>query len=178
MHETLSGSPAALNRFVDRMRCVPRMLAARNARLGNSLADDELEDLTQDTLVSIWRRLASYRGHASLETWVYTFCRLELANRIRTRARRNAHRESTPTPTDEADGGLRTSLDWDHVHVALDKVGAPDATVLRLRHFEQLTFDEIGRRLSMSPNTAKTQYYRGLERLRGLLEPLVKEVGL
>ena len=41
--------------------------------------------------------------------------------------------------------------------------------VLQLKHIEGLTFDQIGERLAISPNTAKTRYYRGLDKLRGRL---------
>jgi RNA polymerase sigma-70 factor (ECF subfamily) len=181
-----SGGAQALESFIERMRCVPRMLAAKNARLGHLLGAEELEDLAQDTLVSIWRRLDSFAGLATLETWAYTFCQLELANRLRARERRQRGVGGARELGHEAwvDGGeprhdvLRTAFDYEHLHLAIERVGADDADVLRLKHFEELTFDEIGARLAISPNTAKTRYYRGIDRLRELLEPQHKEVGL
>jgi DNA-directed RNA polymerase specialized sigma24 family protein len=35
-----------------------------------------------------------------------------------------------------------------------------------MKHFEQLTFDRIAELIGCSPNTAKTRYYRALEKLR------------
>ena len=50
---TLAGDEDATAVFVERMKCVPRMLAVRNARMGAPLGRAELEDLSQDVLVSI-----------------------------------------------------------------------------------------------------------------------------
>ena len=41
--------------------------------------------------------------------------------------------------------------------------------MIRLKHFQELTFEEISSRLSIPANTAKTKYYRGLEKLRETL---------
>ena len=51
----------------------------------------------------------------------------------------------------------------------LGDLGPPAEEVIRLRHFSDLTFAAIARRLGLSPNTAKSHYYRGLVRLRGRL---------
>ena len=47
----------------------------------------------------------------------------------------------------------------------------------KLKHLEGLTFVEVGERLAMSTNTAKTHYYRGLRRLRAMLGQLTTEDG-
>ena len=38
-----------------------------------------------------------------------------------------------------------------------------------MKHFEELTFPEIGKRIGMPANTAKTRYYRGLAKLETLM---------
>ena len=44
-----------------------------------------------------------------------------------------------------------------------------------MKHFEELTLDQIGQRLQMHPNTVKTRYYRGLAALRDRLASVVRE---
>ena len=41
--------------------------------------------------------------------------------------------------------------------------------VIQLRFFEELTFPEIGARLAVPENSAKTLFHRGLQRMRALL---------
>jgi RNA polymerase sigma-70 factor (ECF subfamily) len=165
--DALDGSVAARKRFVEHMRCVPRYLCVLNGRLGRPFSDHELEDLTQETLVEIWRRLDSYAGLASLPTWAFRFCQQVMSSRLRSQRRRPASAELSETQG--SPGAPRTSLDFDHVHGALDRLPARDATIIRLKHFEELTFEQIAQRLAMPQSSAKADYHRAIERLRELL---------
>jgi RNA polymerase sigma factor (sigma-70 family) len=163
--ETSFTDRTAQEHLLARLRCVPRMLAAKNAQHGRALDDVELEDLAQETILTIWRKRAEYTGRSSIETWIYPFCYHHLMNRLRGRARR-----PRTLPLEAANSvPTRSEDDFGFVYRALAEVGPPDEDVLRLKHFEQLTFDEIGRVLGIPPSTAKTRYYHGLERLRTLL---------
>jgi RNA polymerase sigma factor (sigma-70 family) len=53
----------------------------------------------------------------------------------------------------------------------LDGLAARERRVVELKHFEDLTFDEIGARLATSPNTVKTWYYEALADLKRVLAP-------
>ena len=66
-------------------------------------------------------------------------------------------------------------VEVEHVRAAVASLGEPTSTVVNLKHFEELTFDEIGDQLDLSPNTAKTYYYRGLEKLRDKLRAIWKK---
>lgn len=176
VREALAGSLQARRRFCDRMRCVPKILAVKNARLGRPLSDEDVEDLAQEALVAIWRRLDSYQGLAALETWAYRFCHLVLSAHRRKLGRR---RLSLPfVEADEAGVTHASTLEYEHVYRALEKVGPENAQVVRLRHFEHLSFEEIAVRLSNPTSTVKTHYYKTLARLREVLEPMRREAGL
>lgn len=68
---------------------VPRLVAftARYSRLDNA----SVEDIVQNTLVKAMRSLNTYRGEASLFTWLTQICLHELADDTRKAARRPAH---------------------------------------------------------------------------------------
>lgn len=164
-----------MEQFVARMRCVPLILESRNARLGTPLVEDDLIDTVQDTLVVIWKKLDTYSGKSSLETWVFGFCRNQMLNAIRKRARR-------PLPlgiAGEANGTLlersyEIDTESDRFEVlsrSLDLLDEMHEQVIRLKCHSALTFAEVGEKLDISPNTAKTYYYRGLRRLQSLLGP-------
>ena len=155
----------ARKELLERLRCVPRMLAAKNARMGRVLDDGDLEDLAQETLVSIWRKRDQYEGRSSIETWVYTFCYHHLMNRVRGLARR-----PKTVPLEAArEVGAEESRDYGFVYQALSDLGPPEEDVVRMKHFDQLTFNQIGAALGISPNTAKSRYYQGIEKLRTIL---------
>jgi RNA polymerase sigma factor (sigma-70 family) len=171
VREVLQRRPEAMHRFVERLRCVPRMLAALDRKSGNRLGPEEFADLTQDTLTTIWKKLATYEGRAALETWAFAFCVFEFKNRRRGQNRAESSApalEDTMLEDASAPEG-RSPFEFDHVYLSLARLGSPDAEVVRAKHFDALTFDEIGARFGFSPSTAKTYYYRGLLRLRELL---------
>lgn len=171
----LAKQETAVERFVARMRCVPLILESKNARLGTPLIKDDLIDTVQDTLVVIWKRLDSYSGKSSLETWAFGFCRNQMLTAIRNRARR-------PVPVGiggDAQGSLLersyvTDLEVDRFEFigrGLDQLDTTHEQVIRLKCHSGLTFAQVGSRMGISPNTAKTYYYRGLKKLEGLLRP-------
>ncbi len=165
-----SGRREAVERLIARMRCVPRMLAAKNARMGRPLDDAELEDLVQESLYAIWRKLDTYAGRAALETWFYRFCFLELVRRV-------AQARRTPAPLTDVENALPAAItserpgpfELEHVYRGLERLEPDEADAIRAKHLEELTFDEIGARLGVSPNTVKTRYYRGMLKLRSIL---------
>ncbi|MEO6711553.1 MAG: RNA polymerase sigma factor [Planctomycetota bacterium] len=164
------GKPEAIAGFVRRMRCVPLSLAAQNARLGRPLNEHDIEDVSQEVLVLIWNKLPSFAGLSTLETWVYRFTSFELMNAVRRKRTRQrvSELEDEPAVTPAADSRMRL-LEYEHLHRAIDRLDQVEADVIRLKHFPELTFEEIAARLSMPANTAKTKYYRGLEKLQETL---------
>jgi len=173
------GRGDSLERFIERMKCVPRILAAKNSRMGSPLDDGELSDLTQDVLTILWRKLATFEGHATLETWAYQFCVRELMNAVRRKRKlpaREADRGEGEIP--EPEGRPESApLTFDDLHSSLDRLPDDEAQTVRMKHFSGLTFDEIAARVHQSPNTIKTRYYRALERLRGMLKKNYEQRG-
>ena len=89
-----------------------------------------------------------------------------LASRTGIEAVQSPVLEGALAPDDE-DGGTDEEL----VHLALEELEPPLARIVQLKHFEDLTFEALAERLDISPNTAKTRYYRGLVRLERRLGP-------
>ena len=168
---TLSGDPRLTAEFLERMRCIPRFLAARNARSGHPLRADELADLAQDVFTAFWSRLPEYRGEAALETWAYRFCMRKWLEHVRPRRRLEAL-ESDPEG-DRVDPARH--LDDVVVQAALDELPSDERQVVVLKHLDELSFEEISARLATPSSTLKTRYYRGMERLRVRLGPSFRE---
>lgn len=173
---TLQGDPGATEQLIERLGCIPAILQARNQRLGLPFSDDDVAELTQETLALVWRKLATYEGLASLETWAYSYCNLQMCAALRNRRRRPLTGTSALIEAESvAERPLPDILERDLVLNCLEQLAPAQARVVRMKHFDQLTFEAIGRELRMSANTAKTHYYRGLERLRSLLERSYRE---
>ena len=183
----LDRDQAALQALLDRLQCVPRILAARNRMLGRPLSNDELADLAQDVVASALRKLDTFEGRAALETWLYRIASWELMNRIRRRQRRRGvvkeadaledfePASSGPGPAELAEEADAARL-RQRLHAELERLSPADQELVRLKHYEDLSFTQLGERLGSSPNTLKARYYRAMSKLRTLLAPLREEV--
>lgn len=167
VRRVLGGDRTALEAFVGRMRIVGGILKVRNRRMGRPLDEEDLLDLTQDALVVIWRKLGSFSGEGSLEGWAYKIASLELLNAVRRKRR-------SPRPTagieDEPWIPPEEACESEEAKLVLRHLAPREAEVVRLKHFEQMSFPEIAGLLGLSASTAKTHYYRGVEKLREVLD--------
>lgn len=168
----VAGEAEATRLLVQRLAFAPCALRSLNRRFGLPLRREDVDDLTQDTLALLWPRLEDYNGQAPLESWVYGFCVNAFMNAVR-KDRRRRPGESTPEELEEtlaAESAPEADLEREHVRAKLALLEEGERQLIRLRYYEDLTFDEIGRRLSLSPNTVKASFYRAFERLAELMK--------
>lgn len=169
----LSGDARAADHLIARLRFVPRVLAVFNHRVGGWMDGEDLRDLAQDVVVMLWKRLGSYNGQAALETWAYRFCYHAFMNALRKRQRRG----ETLAVEEQGSEPAPHPIEYEHLYRGLQALSEREASVIHLKHFDELTFEELGERLDLSPNTAKTLYYRGMRRLAEHLRRQAGEVG-
>lgn len=169
VQRVLASERSALEEFGRRMRCVELILAAQNIRLGRSLDEGEVQDLAQDTILKVWSKLHTFEGLATLETWVYKFCALELMNALRVKRRRARAAASDPGLDEVESPQARAIVDVERLNRAFERLSPMQADVIRMRHFEELDFDLMAVRLSMPLNTVRAHYQRGIKELKYLL---------
>jgi RNA polymerase sigma factor (sigma-70 family) len=163
----LSDDDMAKQELARRLGFVPKVVAMRNARMGRPLTEEELGDVQQDICHVVLRRLRDYQPIAPLESWVYRICCLTVQDAVRKKAR--SRRRSVALddqPSADSEASLQRIADVAEIERALAGLGALESRVLRLKYLEGLTFVDLAARLEISPNTAKTLHYRGLEQLR------------
>lgn len=156
----------AIDVLVERLRCVVPIMTMMNARLPRPLPPEELEEAAQNALGSIWLKLQRYTGDTRIEAWAFGFCRVELLNAVRQRTRRTRLKDLPELP---APALAAPPEEYERVARALDSIDRRRADVIRLRHFDDLKFDEIARRAAVPMNTAKTLYYRGVQDVQAFL---------
>jgi RNA polymerase sigma-70 factor (ECF subfamily) len=164
----LAREPRALDELTLRLEILPGCVRTQNLRYGRRLTREEEEDVVQNVVASLWRKLADFDGRTTLEGWAYGFVCVEVLRAYERRARRpeptslDEELHDTPAPEDApADSG-----ESERLNAALARLPEPSGEVVRLKHFEDLTFEQIAERQHESVNTVKTRYYRALERLK------------
>lgn len=163
------GDEAARAQLVERLRCVPRFLAHLNVQYGNLLQEEDLADLVQQTLLVVLAKLPNFQGPGSVRGWAYGIAQREYLHARRTRLRRASRQQSLGAEIDPPQPAEESAQDEYHAVWALNELDEDERRVLGLRLFDDLEYAEIGRRLGLPENTAKTRYHRALHRLRELI---------
>lgn len=167
--------PAAQDELMARLGCIPAMLRSRSGRIGYRLPAEELDELVQRSLAALWAKLPSYDGRAALESWACGIALFELLkwkDRLHASDRILELVEGSHTAARDND----PDVDSEAVAKALQRLGPPGDEIVRLRHFENMTFEEISKVLQTPSKTVMTRYYRALERLRVLLGPVLEDL--
>ncbi|MHB8417013.1 MAG: RNA polymerase sigma factor [Myxococcales bacterium] len=146
---------AAFEQWVARVR--PELVRSAAALLRD---EDEAENVVQATLLTLWESdsVADVRhldGYARRAVWLN-------ALRWRQRRRRLVSLDGRLDEPAAAGGGLSP---WE-LEEALAGLPPAQQTVIRLRFYGGFTFQEIGRTLSISMNTAASRCRYGLNALR------------
>lgn len=135
---------------------------------GGFASAEEHNEISQEVFSRVWSHLDRFEGRATLESWVYRYCSLTLMDARRARWKNDGEGLIDRILARE-EGGL-SGPDQLRVQEALCGLEETVAEVVELKHFEDLSFDELAGRLGISPNTAKTRYYRGLSQLKQQLQ--------
>ncbi len=166
--DVLDGSEEARVELGARLRCALPFMRAITARSSLALRADEVRDLAQDACATAMARLESFRGKATLETWIRGICRYEYLGYIR-RSRR--YRRALVNFKEWA---LREKLidrgaipvDSNALATAMRDIGLPASRVLELRYRQRMSFAEIGERMRMPVGTVRSHHCRALRRVR------------
>ena len=124
----------------------------------------EVEDVAQDTFLTAWSRLSTYRGDAPFEHWLTRVC----LNICYGRFRRQRPEETTlGEDLSQHSSDPTARLEVERLLRALPR---EDRFLLLLLHGEGWTVDEIAERLGWSRSNVKVRAFRARRKLRHLLE--------
>jgi RNA polymerase sigma-70 factor (ECF subfamily) len=179
-----NGAPASNGQALEAYRRY--LLAVANREIDSGLEPKTApSDVVQDTYVKAHRDIHNYKGRSAgeLKSWLRQILRRTLANsrrRYQKTFMRDAAREVSldqPSPSSggtfdiAASGKTPSSIVAGRelaevVMGALDRLSNRDRELILWRNREQCSFEEIGRRLGGSPETARKAWTRAIERLR------------
>lgn len=133
------------------------------------------EDLTQETFVRAFSRIASFRGRAPFSIWLHAVARRTILNGLR-RVWRQRRREvvfeaagDRAVPGPERDADLQ-----DRLAAAVDRLPPRARLTLLLYDVEGHTHDHIAQVLGVTIGTSKAQLARARRLLRARLRGALK----
>ncbi|MEK3720010.1 RNA polymerase sigma factor [Paenibacillus sp. FSL H8-0034] len=137
------------------------------------------DDITQDVFVRVYERLFSYRGEASVKTWLLTITRNLVRDHWRSAWFRKVMPFGTPLAKGESAPSAETEalnrLVSEEVWLVVLSLPIKLREVLLLHAHHQLTHTEIARLLSISEGTVKSRLYRARVKVGKLMEPTWKQ---
>lgn len=155
----------------------PRLVAFISRRSG--LDEASVEDIVQNTLVKAMRNLRSYRGEASLFTWLTQIGRHELADAVRKSARRPQHvslqdsdhaarlaSQLRLSPYREPAAQAEAEMAGAAVIAALNSLPERYSLALEAKYGDGLSVEEIAALLGVSTTAAQSLLARAREAFR------------
>jgi RNA polymerase sigma-70 factor (ECF subfamily) len=131
---------------------------------------EDLEDLTQETLFRAFRRIDSWRGGASFRSWLLTIGSNLLRDQVRKRKGRLVSIDDREIP-DHADphADLAAGEAEDRVREGLARLPRLQREVFLLRAQQGSDYEEIAAVLGTTPGAARVHYHHAVKRLKELV---------
>ena len=155
---------------------------------------EDAEEVTQDVLMKVFRKIDAFRGDAALSSWIYRITFNTAMSRLRTgRAGRAAEQQRQEPTADELAGMTpQDPADWssladDHVMrremrerliTALTTLPEVYRTPVLLRDIQGMSTEEASLILRVKPQTLKSRLHRGRLILRQALSEFAGGVAL
>lgn len=176
------GEARAFEEFLDRFGPRVQKLARRYV-----VSSADAEDLTQEICVDLLQSVASFRGEAKLETWIYRVALHHCWRWREKQGRENSHRENShrdETGDDEMEWPSRdVSSDPQHrfaqselsqqVHHALGDLSDLHREIVELHELHGLTYAQCAQILQVPVGTVKSRLSNAFSHLRRALKPYV-----
>jgi RNA polymerase sigma-70 factor (ECF subfamily) len=132
------------------------------------------EDLSQEVFLRMFLHLDKFRGEASVRTWGLRIARnvfLSYAKKKQPVLLEEKEWEEVPDgsrsqPEEEA---LKKEKAGE-IHRCLMCLSEQERTILLLRDFEELSYEEIGRIMGFTPEVVKSRIYRARQKFRRIYE--------
>lgn len=163
----LAGDEAAMEELADEY--FPGLYRFALARLGGHAGDAELaREVVQATVCRALGKLATWRGEASLSTWLCACCRNEIRMGFRQRKRLRIVEleEDVAFEGDLPEEALARKERVRSVHAALDLLPPRYARALEWKYVERLSVKEIAERLRLGAKAAESLLTRARQAFR------------
>src|SRR5258708_1003299 len=174
------GDPTAFE-CLYRSHC-KRVYAVCLRMVGNTT---EAEDLTQDALLLLFRKIHTFRGESAFSTWLHRLVVNTVLMHLRKKSLPVVSMETGPTPDGEttqsrveiaaSDLLLEGSIDRINLGRCIAQLPAGSRAIFVLHDIQGYQHREIAEMLGRSEGVSKSQLHRARKRLRELLHEIQRE---
>ena len=137
------------------------------------LIHDDTDDVLQNTFISVWKNLKSFRSESSLYTWLYTIATNEALTLIKKRERQSA------VPLDDIESIFAISPEGEtwfdgneaerKLQNAILKLPEKQKIVFNMKYFEEMTYEDMSNILGTSVGALKASYHHAVKKIEHFL---------
>jgi RNA polymerase sigma-70 factor (ECF subfamily) len=176
IERTLAGDGAAFGALMARFQ-------RKIYRVAFSVVRDEVEadTITQDTFIQAYTHLARFEGRAELETWLTRIAinrgrdslrRRRFVSLFTLRNDEDGESETMLEPVDERPDPERQFLSVQlraAIQRAERRLSPQQKVIFRLRHYENLSLEDIAAHLGLKAGTVRAHLFRAIHKIRSEL---------
>ena len=161
----LNGDNTAFDQLVLRYQ-LPMYRTALQIVQDESLA----RDITQNGFIKSWEKLHTYNSKYRFYSWLYKIIINESLNK-----KRSVRKMDSLTTAEKSDetpyAQMVKNEEKEKLHKAISLLTEEQKIVIHLRHFEELSYQEISDVLDIEIKTVKSRLYSARMKLREILQP-------
>ena len=180
VEQTLGGDQQAFQQLVERYQ--GRLFAVARHYTRSAV---EIEDIVQETFLKAYRRLDTFDHRSSFYTWIYRIATNTVLDVLKRRGRSPVQAVEDPELVGEASprdcppptAGLEAQELGEITHRVLGELPEIFRTVLVMREFDQLAYQEIADTLEISIGTVESRLFRARAKFKDKLLKLYPEFG-
>lgn len=167
MRRSLAGDKAA---YAQLLRETARLLRPYFSR--RLSFESEVDDLLQETLISIHKARHTYDGQRPYKPWVYAIARFRLQDFLRMHyADQLRHAQQlSGLEADPQDDVTELGFSYESISAEVEKLPEKQATIVRLLHHDGYTAREVAEQLGMTESAVKVAAHRAYKILRQTVE--------
>lgn len=153
---------------------------------------EDAQDVIQDTFVSIYKNINSFRGDSAFSSWIYRICTNFALMKLRARKRDNQSDSMDENPNMDLEKlaeHTHSESDWsekaeklllrqelrDKIDSAIDKLPDDYRIVFIMKDIEDMSIEEIGKELGLTVPAVKSRLHRARLFLRKEISKYIEE---
>jgi len=147
----------------------------------------EIQDITQDVFIKVYKALPNFRGDSAFYTWIYRIAINTAKNHLVSRGRRIQNSDIEPSDAEHYSGGFEKqnfdTPDAEYERQEIEKVVHDSIAELPedlkraiiLREVDGLSYEEIAEEMNCPIGTVRSRIFRARDAVDNALKPLLKQ---
>lgn len=162
----VSGDETAFRAIVNRHRT--RILSVCRSV---TRSDEDAQDVAQEVLLTLWRKLRLFDGGSRIETWIYRVAFNAAIDHVRSQRLRRSEEllDEHASPTADPETAFDRKMLAEDLNVAMERLQPIHYVVVYLREVEGMTYEQIAERTGVPKGTVMSRLHHARHGLQEIL---------